>query len=86
MRAYFEFIGALSVLAGLLDWTRKGSQAEDDLVTEAGNLVIESLSNADSVGKIDCVTRKNLRDQVTLEEVIEIDEERRLRGFGWGRN
>ena len=86
MRAYFEFIGALSVLAGLLDWTRKGSQAEDAMVVAATDLVLETLSDADTVDRVECIHHKNTRDAITVEEAQAMHEEAELRRFGWSRN
>lgn len=75
----FQFTGALSLLAGVLDWARKGSQAEDDMIVQASNVVLEALSDGDMVERINCIHHRNLRDQVTIEQAIELDEERRLR-------
>jgi len=83
---WFEFVGALTTLAGVFDWLRKDSAAEDEMVVEASNVVLEALSDADGVTKINCVTERNLREQVTIEEAVALGEERDLRGFGWKRN
>ncbi len=81
----FRFVGALSVLAGILDWTRKGSQAEDDMTVAAADVVLDAVSDGDMVERINCLHHRNLRDQVSLQEAIELDEERRLRRWP-GRN
>lgn len=83
---YFEFVGALSVLAGLLDWTRKGSVAEDEVVVAATDLVLETLSNADTVERTACVHHRNMRDAVSVEEAENMAKEAELRRFGWSRN
>ena len=82
----FEFMGALSVVTGAMAWWRKGSQDEDEMVSQAADTVIGALSDADTVGKIDIITSRNLRDQVTVEEAMEMNSERELRRFGWKRN
>jgi len=82
----FEFTGALSVVTGAMAWWRKGSQDEDEMVSQAADTVIGALSDADTVGKIDTLTTRNLRDQVTVEEAMEMNSERELRRFGWKRN
>lgn len=78
----FEIIGALSVLAGAMAWWRRGSQDEDTVLAEAADTVLDGLSDADTVRKIGCVTDRNLRDQLTVEEAMELDRERQLRRFG----
>ena len=79
----FEFVGALSVLAGILDWSRKGSQAEDAMVAAAADVVLDAISDGDMVEHINCIHHKNLRDQVTVEQAIELDRERTLRRWPW---
>lgn len=73
----FKFTGALGVLG--MAWFRKGSQAEDEMVVEASDLILDNLSNADNIRKINAITGKNLRDQLSIEEVLEMDQERKLR-------
>jgi hypothetical protein len=82
----FEFTGALAVVTGAMAWWRRGSEEEDATVSEAADTVLSALSDADTVNKIDYLTDKNLRDQVTLEQAVEMNEERNLRRWGWGRN
>ena len=77
----FEFSGALSVLVGAMAWWRKGSQDEDAVVAEAADLVLGALSNADDTRGVECVAGRNWRDQVSVEEAIEMDKERELRRF-----
>lgn len=83
---YFEFVGALTTLAGLLDWARKGSAAEDEMVAEAADVVLDAVSDADATRTVDCRTGHNWRDQVSVGEAVELHEERNLRRFGWSRN
>lgn len=82
----FRFTGALSILASASAWWRKGSSDEDDLVKAAADTVLNALSDADTVGKIDDATGRNVRDQVSVEEAEALNQERELRGFGWKRN
>lgn len=81
-----EFASATAVLAGAFAWWRKGSDEEDEMVSNAADTVLGALSDADTVSKIGCVTDRNLRDQLTIEEAIEMNKERELRRFGWKRN
>lgn len=83
---FFEFMGALSVVTGAMAWWRKDSPDEDEMVSKAADTVISALSDADTVGKIDIITNRNLRDQLTVEQAMEINTERELRRFGWKRN
>jgi len=77
---------ALSVcLAGTL-WWRKDTNAEDEMVAAAHDLVLDTISDADAVTKIDTMTGQNVRDQLTVEEAIAIEQESRLRKWGFGRN
>lgn len=77
----FEIVGALSVLSGAMAWWRRGSREEDAVFADAADTVLDGLSDADTVGKIGCVTERNLRDQLTVEEAMELDRERQLRRF-----
>lgn len=79
-----KFTGALSTLAGLMAWfgPRKGSVEEDQEVAEATDVVIDTLIDGDVVSKIDLHTGKNLRDQLTVQELEEMNRERQLRRFG----
>lgn len=65
---------------------RKDSKEEDQLVTEAHNVILDTLSNADSVGQIELMTGRNLREQLTVDQAEEMHKERELRGWGWTRN
>lgn len=81
-----KFAGALSVAAGAMSWFRKGSAEEDKVVSESADILIDGISDADKVNKVDLHTGKNLRDQLTIEEAEEMNRERELRKFGWKRN
>lgn len=77
-----KFIGALAVVNGLMVWWRKGSEADDKATVEAADLVLDSISDADKVGKIDLASGRNLRDQLSVLEAQELHAERELRKFG----
>lgn len=81
IQRFFEFTGALTVLSGAMAWWTKGSPQEDAVVSEAADVVLGTLSDADTVSKVDLHTAKNLRDQLTVEEAIELNRERELRRF-----
>lgn len=77
-----EFIVASAVLAGAMAWWRKGTPEEDAMMGEAAEIVVDNLMNADNVTNIEMLTGKNLRDQMTIEEVQDAARERDLRRFG----
>lgn len=81
LQELFKFTGALSILAGVA-WWRKGTAEEDAVVSAAADTVLGTLSDADTVNKIDNLAGRNLRDQLTVEEAMELDRERELRRFG----
>ncbi len=81
IQRFFEFTGALAVITSAMAWWRKDSPADDAMVSEAADVVLGTLSDADTVSKVDLHTAKNLRDQLTIEEAIELNRERELRRF-----
>lgn len=85
-REVAQFATALAVTTGAMAWFRRGSAEEDKVVSEANDLILESLSDADKVAKIKDETWNDLRDQISVEQVQELHEERNLRKWGWGRN
>lgn len=82
LQKLFEFTGALSLLIHGFAWWRKGGAEEDAMVSEAADTVLDALSDADTVNRIDCLTDRNIREQLTIEQAIELDRERELRRFG----
>lgn len=64
-----------------MSWFRKGSEEEDKMVASANGVILDTLSDADTVKLIEGSTKKNLRDQVTVEQATELNRERELRGF-----
>jgi hypothetical protein len=86
MRAYFEFVGALTTLAGAMAWWRRDTPEEDAAVVAATDVVLEALSDGDRVERVNCVQHKNMRDAVSVQEAIDMASEAELRRFGWKRN
>lgn len=81
-----EFNAAMGILAGACAWWRRGSEDEDAMVSDAADTVLDTLADADTVSRIDCLTDRNLRDQLSVGEAEELHRERELRRFGWRRN
>lgn len=52
---------------------------EDELISNAHNLVLGMLSDADTTGKVWAVTDRNWRDQLSVAEAEELERERSLR-------
>lgn len=75
-----KFASALAIATGLATWRRGGPQ-EDKTVAESCDLVIDTIANADKVNTIDRSTGKNLRDQISLGELEELNRERQDRRF-----
>lgn len=76
-----EWSAALSVLSGTMAWWRKGSEDEDNMVAASADIVLDAVTDADTVGRIDLHTGRNLRDQMTVEQAEELERERQLRRF-----
>ena len=80
------FDAALAVGAAAMSWWRHDTDDEDAAIIAANDLVLESLADADTTGKVKNVTGRDWRDQVSVEEAEALNEERELRKFGWKRN
>lgn len=78
---FFAFTGALSFLMARQGWWRKDGPGDDEIVSDACELVIDSIADADSVNQIDKATGRNLRDQLTVEQLQEMRQESDLRKF-----
>lgn len=79
---FFRFVGALSTLGGLAAiWTRKGNPAEDKEVSQANDAIIDTVSDSDMVSRIERSNGRNLRDQLTIEQIENMNRERELRKF-----
>lgn len=75
-----KFVGAISVLSGLMTW-RRGGPKEDEIVVAAADTILDSLSDADKVNTVDLHSGKNMRDQITIEQAQELHNERELRSW-----
>lgn len=82
----FEVLGAMGVVAGAMAWFRQDTEAEDAMVAAAADVVLEAISDADQARTIECVTGRNYRQDLTVEEAIALHEERELRRMGARRN
>lgn len=78
----FEFTGALSICISAMAWWRKDGPKSDEVVVEAADVVLSALSDADTTNRVELHTGRDIRSQLTVEEAIEIHEERELRAFG----
>ena len=76
-----KFSGALAVVTGAFAWWRKGSDDEDAMHAAAADTILDTLSDADTVARVDLHTGRNLREQLTVEQAMELERERNLRRF-----
>jgi hypothetical protein len=63
-------------------WWRAGSEAEDEAVVQAADLVLDSAADADLSKRIEAATGRDLRSQMTVAEAEELRREAELRKFG----
>jgi hypothetical protein len=82
----FEVLGALSVITGAMAFPRRDTDEEDAMVAGAADVVLEALSDADFCRTTECITGRDLREQMTIEQAIALHEERELARYGKGRN
>lgn len=75
-----KFMVAVSSIAGAMTW-RKGGPREDSAFIEATDYVLDSLSDADKTGKIELHNARNIRDQLTIEQVEELYNEKVIRSW-----
>lgn len=75
-----SFLGLIRFLAG-----RRDTQQENEDTIECHTYILESLSDADRRAILSCVTGKDIREQLSVEEVERIaqDAERRR---AWPKN
>ena len=79
----FAFSGALSALAmAASGWWRKDGPTSDEMVSEACDLLIDSIADADAVSEINAKTGVNVRDQLTVGDLEDMRREAELRKFG----
>jgi hypothetical protein len=77
----FEFLGASAVASGAMSWFRRGSKEEDEMVAAAHDVNLNGLSDADFNRGVECMTDRNLRDQMSVEQAENLNRERELRRF-----
>lgn len=77
--------GLLTVLAAFA-WLRRCPLADDAETSAAHELVLESLSDADFVGKVNCATDGDLRSQLSVADALALHEEAELAKLGARRN
>lgn len=77
---------SLKLWRSRMAWFHRGSEAEDKILADVANELIDGVSNADQVNTTEAKHGRNLRDQMTVEEALEMRREADLRGFGFGRN
>ena len=82
----FEVLGALSVITGAMAFPRRDTDAEDDMVAGAADVVLEALSDADFCRTTECVTGRDLRSQLTVEQAQALYAEAELMKMGKKRN
>lgn len=64
-----------------MGWLRKGSKEEDEVYSEAAETIVKGVCDADMVNKIELHTGRNIRDQTTVDEVLDTAFERDVRRF-----
>jgi hypothetical protein len=82
----FEVLGAMSVVTSAMAWWRRDTDEEDAMVAGAADTVLEALSDADFCRTTECITGRDLREQMTVEQAIALHQERELARYGKGRN
>jgi len=88
-RDWFEmmliFEGSLLML---MAWMRKDPDITpgDREVIDAHEIIVEGLGNADFVKRIELATGKNIRDQLSVKEILELEREVKLLRMGNDRN
>lgn len=81
-----RFRWALTVWENRMKWFHRGSEAEDKIVAQAGEMLIEGIANADDVNTVKALHGRDRREQFTVEQVEEMRREVELRKFGFRRN
>lgn len=85
VRVWAEYIALAGLLVKCLAGL-SGRGRDDDEVIEAHETVLAALGDADRVRTIACVTERNLRDQMTVEQAQALAEEAELRRLHGRRN
>jgi len=80
------FDAALAVGAAAMSWWRQDTDEEDAAVIAANELVLDSLSDADTTRTVECVTDRNWRDDLTVAEAEALRTDSERRKWGGRRN
>lgn len=67
-------------------WWRRDTEDDDKTFVESTNIINAALGDGDFVNRIEAQTGKNLREQLSVEEVEEMNKEANLRRWGNRRN
>lgn len=79
VNSFFRFVGALSTLTIGMAWWRKGTPAEDTEVSQVNDIIIDTITDSDMVSRIERNNGRNLRDQISIEQLEDMNRERELR-------
>ena len=66
-------------------WWRGGPE-EDEILEEAAGVVLENIGDADLINRTKDETGKDMREQWTVEQLEQLEEDRRWWGWGSRRN
>lgn len=77
------FLGSTALL---MSWLSGKLRPEDKEILEAHEFIQSAISDGDLVSKVELHTGKNLRDQLTPEELEDINEHVKLLRMGNNRN
>jgi hypothetical protein len=86
---YIVFEASLQILKGEVKemaWWNKGEPQEDAAFIESAKVVADSLADSDFVRDVELNTGKNLRDQISVEELEDMQKEANMRRWGPRRN
>jgi len=76
----------ISAVGMLLAWKAGEIRKEDKEVIAAHEYVIDSLSDADLMGRVELATGKDLREQMTVEQAVGLVVEVGMLRMGNSRN
>jgi hypothetical protein len=75
-----------SAMLILMAWGSGKIRLEDKEVIDAHELIVGSVSDADFCERVKLATGKDLRDQLSVTEIEELNKEVKLLRMGNGRN
>lgn len=84
--ALHEAVSAILATLAACSWLGRNAIQDDQDTHACHELVLDSLADADLTAKIDCLTDRNLRDQLTVGDAMALHEEAQLAHFGARRN